>query len=228
MANFQIKDFTSGLAVKIRAFLVNTDENVSVHNLVDTANAEVLGTVTALPTANTVLGRLKDLLSLIVLVGRNALYATGTNGFIASPFTLISSTELSGIASGNTVVSANSGTSGKFSQANFGSAKKGLIYFTAAGAFTPTAGGCIAGWWLHSFDGGTTFERTHANNALPRAPDWIIPFEAAALANADVVYASGIVALPADTCKVFIQQLSGASTSANNHTISCAPIAELI
>lgn len=72
MANFQIKDFTSGLAVKIRAFLVNTDENVTVHNLVDTANAEVLGLVTANPAANTVLGRLKDLLSLIVL-------ATGSN-----------------------------------------------------------------------------------------------------------------------------------------------------
>lgn len=42
------------------------------HVLYDSAEAEVLGTVTASPTANTVLGRLKDLLSLIVL-------AAGTN-----------------------------------------------------------------------------------------------------------------------------------------------------
>jgi hypothetical protein len=46
MANFQIKDFTSGLAVKIRMFFVNTDEAVAVHSLVDTANGEILGTKT--------------------------------------------------------------------------------------------------------------------------------------------------------------------------------------
>lgn len=46
MANFQVKDFTTGLAVKIRAFLVNTDEQVAVHSLVDSANGEILGTKT--------------------------------------------------------------------------------------------------------------------------------------------------------------------------------------
>jgi len=44
----------------------------TAHVLFDTAEAEVLGLVTASPAANTVLGRLKDLLSLIVL-------AAGTN-----------------------------------------------------------------------------------------------------------------------------------------------------
>jgi hypothetical protein len=53
MANFQVKDFTSGLAVKIRAFLVNTDENVSVHSLVDTANGEILGTKTQARSTST-------------------------------------------------------------------------------------------------------------------------------------------------------------------------------
>ena len=46
MAFVSIKDFTTGLAAKLRTFLVNTDENVTVHGLVDSANGEILGTKT--------------------------------------------------------------------------------------------------------------------------------------------------------------------------------------
>lgn len=49
-----------------------TNGHMPAHALFDTAEAEVLGLVTTSPAANTVLGRLKDLLSLIVL-------AAGTN-----------------------------------------------------------------------------------------------------------------------------------------------------
>jgi hypothetical protein len=43
MAFVSIKDFTLGTAQKLRTFLVNTDENVTVHGLVDSANGEILG-----------------------------------------------------------------------------------------------------------------------------------------------------------------------------------------
>ena len=46
MAFISIKDFTTGVAAKLRTFLVNTDENVTVHGIVDTANGEILGTRT--------------------------------------------------------------------------------------------------------------------------------------------------------------------------------------
>lgn len=46
MAFISVKDFASGLAAKLRTFLVNTDENVTVHGLVDSANGEILGTKT--------------------------------------------------------------------------------------------------------------------------------------------------------------------------------------
>jgi len=43
MAFVSVKDFTTGLAAKLSTWLVNTDENVTKHGLVDSANAEVLG-----------------------------------------------------------------------------------------------------------------------------------------------------------------------------------------
>lgn len=46
MSFVSVKDFTTGLAAKLRTFLVNTDENVTVHGLVDSANGEILGTKT--------------------------------------------------------------------------------------------------------------------------------------------------------------------------------------
>lgn len=46
MAFISVKDFTTGIAAKLRTFLVNTDENVTVHGLVDSANGEILGTLT--------------------------------------------------------------------------------------------------------------------------------------------------------------------------------------
>ena len=155
------------------------------------------------------------------------LHAVGTSGFLVTPFTLISSTELSAKTAGQTSLSAASGTSGVFSQTNFGSARKGLIYLTVVtAAWTPTAGGNLTGWFLHSYDGGTNFEALTTNVAVPRAPDFIIPFTAAALNVGDKIFANGMVDLPFDSCKVVIQNNSGATTGTGNHTITCAPVSE--
>ena len=162
----------------------------------------------------------------------NFLHATGTNGFIVSPFNLFNNTDAAfdGLVNGNTVTSANAGTSGKFNQTNFGSAQMGLIWLVVGDvAWTPTAGGNLTGWWIHSTDGGTTFENTDSNVAIPRAPDFIIPFTAAALNTSDVIFAQGIVLLPWDTVKVYVQNNSGSTmgnTTTTHAQLFCGPVAD--
>ncbi len=44
MSFFSIKDFTTGVAAKIRSVLVNTDENLPAHVIQDTAGNDIMGT----------------------------------------------------------------------------------------------------------------------------------------------------------------------------------------
>lgn len=159
----------------------------------------------------------------------NFLHAAGTNGFIVTPFSLMT-TELNTLTNGSTVISSVNGTSGKFNQTSFGSAQRCRIWITLGGNFaaTPAAGANIAGWWNFSTDGGTTFEDTNANTAIPRPPDFVIPLVAAAYAASDVVYAIGAPLLPWETCKVWIQNNAGASASlaASGNILTCAPVAD--
>lgn len=46
MSYFSVKDFTTNVAAKIRSVLVNTDENIPVHILQDSAGNEIFGTKT--------------------------------------------------------------------------------------------------------------------------------------------------------------------------------------
>lgn len=151
----------------------------------------------------------------------NFLEAPGTNGFITAPFALMGTTDLSGLANGNGVTS----TAAALSQTTFANAIWTLIYFQAAGAFTPTAGGYLAGWWLQSDNGGTNFEKVVANTDLPRPPDFIIPMYVSAYASGDRTWASGIVKAPFPGCKAFVMNHAGVSLSANNHLIQAAPVA---
>lgn len=148
----------------------------------------------------------------------------GTNGFIATPFNLFS-TELNTLTNGSTATSSVGGTSGVYSQTNFANAQKTLVYFQAGGAFTPTAGGCLAGWWLYSDDGGTHFEKTVSSTALPRAPDFLIPLFASAYASGDRAW--GYVSrAPWPSCKVYVQNNAGASLPSSGNLILAAPVAE--
>jgi len=97
--------------------------------------------------------------------------------------------------------------------------------------WTPTAGACITGWFLQSTDGGTTFEALVASPsttvpAVARPPDFIIPFEAAALSAASVKFAMGPVPLPWGSCKVTVQNMTGATLGTGAHTIYCGPVAD--
>lgn len=146
------------------------------------------------------------------------------SGFLVSPFNLMT-TELNALGSGANVVSSVGGASGVFDQSNFGQAIFGAITFKAGGAFTVVAGGYIAGWFLFSPDGGTTYEKVTAAVDLPRPPDFIIPLPTGATASNDLFQASGLIRLPWWTTKIYVGNRTGVALSASGHVIQCAPVA---
>jgi len=148
----------------------------------------------------------------------------GTSGFLVAPFNVMS-TELNALANNNSALSSVGGTSGVFTQASWGSGIWGEAHFLSGGTFTPSAGGYIAGWFLYSQDGGTTFEKTFSNTDLPRSPDLIIPFANAALAANDVVQASGIIRLPWWSTKLFVVQHTGGALPATGNLIKLGSVA---
>lgn len=157
--------------------------------------------------------------------------AAGTNGFIATPFNLLSTEAgFGGLANGSAVTSSVGGASGVFTQTNFAQAIWGRHFFVSGGAFTPTAGGVLAIWYLESYNGGTTYEGAVAipsttAMALPRAPDVIIPLDAVALASGTIKPAGGFQKLPWETCKVVLQNLSGATLPSSGNLLLCGPVA---
>jgi len=154
----------------------------------------------------------------------NFLLATGTNGFIATPFNL-QTTELNALGSGANAVSSVGGTSGVFTQTNFASAIWCAVHFKSGGAFTPTTGGYLAGWWLYSPDGGSTFEKVVSATDQPRPPDFVIPLFASAYATNDIAQSSGIVRCPWWSTKAYIGNRSGASLPATGNVIQAGPVA---
>jgi hypothetical protein len=154
----------------------------------------------------------------------NFLEYAGTNGFLAAPFNLMS-TELNTLASGSGATSSVGGTSGVFTQTNWSSGILGVVHFASGGAFTPTSGGYIAGWFLYSPDGGTTYELTVSNTDMPRSPDFIIPLFASAYASGNVAQSSGLIRIPWWTNKVYVMNHSGAALPSSGNLIKGASVA---
>ena len=146
------------------------------------------------------------------------------SGFLVAPFNLMT-TELNALASGANAISSVGGTSGVFTQTNFGSGIFGVIHFVAGGAFTVVAGGYIAGWFLYSPDSGSTFERVTAALDMPRSPDFVIPLATGATTTGDVFQSTGLVRLPWWSTKVYVGNRSGIALSASGHIIQCGPVA---
>jgi hypothetical protein len=157
-------------------------------------------------------------------VATNFLQAAGTNGFIPTPFNL-QSTELNALANGSSAVSSVGGTSGAFTQSNTANAIWGEIALTlGTGTYTPSAGGYVAGWFLYSPDGGSSYETTASNTDLPRSPDFIIPV-LTSYSTGGLAQASGIVRLPWWSFKVFTVNHSGATLPATGNLIKLGPVA---
>jgi len=156
----------------------------------------------------------------------NFLDTAGTGGFIQTVFNLMT-TELNALASGSAATSSVGGTSGVFTQSSWSNAIWGSAYFLAGGAFTPTAGGYLAGWFLLSPDNGSTFETLISTPsttvlALGRSPDFIVPtYEGgAAWANTNFRVQQGrYCKLPWESHKIVVQNLSGAALPATGNTL---------
>lgn len=153
----------------------------------------------------------------------NFLEATGTGGFIATPFNLLS-TELNSLASASSATSSVGGTSGVFTQTNNASAIFGQPYFVAGGALTPTQNGYLAGWFMFSPD-GLGFEKVVLNTDLPRPPDFVIPLFNSAYALNDIQQSPDIVRLPWWSYKVFLVNHAGVALPATGNLVKIGPVA---
>lgn len=152
------------------------------------------------------------------------LYNPGTNGFTSTPYNLLSS-ELNSLANNTIVTSSVGGTSGVFSQTNTGNAMLGAIYFVAGGAFTPTQGGYLLGWFSRSPDGGTNFEKSLAAVGLARSPDFIIPLQVTAYATSDIAWCQDPeVRLPFESNKIILLNASGVTLPASGNLIKLGPV----
>lgn len=153
----------------------------------------------------------------------NFIHQAGTGGFLGTAVNLIAGSELNNLANNGTVTSANS-----FSQSNFASAQLAYLMLTVitAGWNVVTSGGNIAGWFLLS-DDGTNFEATVSGSGLARTPDFVIPLPLVSPIAAGRYFAVGpAVPVPWSPFKVFLQNITGAATSSNNHTLKAYPVAD--
>jgi len=137
----------------------------------------------------------------------NFLEATGgsTAGYFSAVTTLMS-TEIVSLGSSLTA----KGTTTFTSSGSFGQAIWGEVAVIWGGSITPVAGGYIAGWFLRSPDGGTTFETTPSSATPPaRSPDFTIPLSTIAYANGNVVYGNGLVKMPWSPVQIEVQNNAG-------------------
>lgn len=144
----------------------------------------------------------------------NFLEAAGTGGLITPATTVAWVTALASLANG-----AASTSSTVFSQSTFSNAQKLQAWFiNGTASFTPIAGGNLSFWWLMSTDGGTTFETLVATPsstvaALPRAPNFVIPFDVAAFASGNIRMAQGPFRYPYLGAKLVVQNNTGVTLS---------------
>jgi hypothetical protein len=155
---------------------------------------------------------------------------SGNNGLLEAAFNLLT-TELESLASGSVIVSSVGGSSGLFTNSNTAQAILAELYLMLGNPGIGSAlssGANLAGWFLTSPDGGTTFESTSA--APPRAPDFIVPLPATTITggSTQLFKAQGPVILPALEFKVLVQNNAG-QTFGNGGTtapyLKCAPYA---
>ena len=139
--------------------------------------------------------------------------------------------EASALTNGSAVTSSYWNATGVFRQsADMLEALFSSVFFMAGGAFTPSAGGVLSGWWLPSFDGGTTFEAAISTPsstvaAISRGPDFIIPLDNAAYAAGNIRWAAGRLVRPPPESffKTIVQNNSGV-TMPSTWMIAAGPV----
>lgn len=149
----------------------------------------------------------------------NFLWNSGTsnNGLLVTALALETS-ELNTLTNGSTALSSVGGSSGAFNQSNTAQAMWADLFLTLGAIGSALAAGAnIAGWFVLSYDGGTTFEATAT--ALSRPPDFLIPLPASTISAASVAKASGKVLMPALPFKVLTQNNTGQSLASSANTL---------
>ena len=140
------------------------------------------------------------------------LWDTGTsnNGMSGGSSLTLMTTELNSLVNNAFATSSVGGASGVFTCANTNAAMLGEIFLNVGNpgmAGAPNAGGCFAGWFLLSYDGGTTFE-TAAD--VVRSQDFYIPLYSGGTPGSGTVFkADGPVQLPSLKFKVYLANVSG-------------------
>lgn len=164
----------------------------------------------------------------------NFLHTAGTGGVIGTARTVTAAAWLASLASGGSATSDTTADTGVFSQSSFSNCIWGMAEFShITNTLTPTAGGCLACWFLGSRDDGSTFESagvtTHSTTvpAVARAPDFIIPLYTGGTATtAGNLFHSPRFRLPNVKAKIILQNMSGAAFSAHNHTLTIFGVAD--
>lgn len=168
--------------------------------------------------------------SSITLLTATSSTLTGTAVSVYN-FPVLVGGEASALTTGTALTSSYWNNTGiiRISPADLDQGIQGDIWFQSGGAFTPSVNGFLAGWFLPSFDGGTTFETAISTpsatvSALPRAPDFTIALDNAAHAAGNVRYAQGrfIAPLPTVPFKTIVQNFSGV-TMPSTWMIAAAP-----
>jgi len=156
----------------------------------------------------------------------NFLWLPGTsnNGLTAAAKTLLADTsEMASLTNTSYVVSSVSGASGIFTNADTNQAIWAQLFLTLGAIGSAlSAGANLAGWFLRSYDGGTTFEQ--ASVAPPRSPDFLIPLPATTIGAATVWGSGSLVILPALKYKVGIQNNTGQTLAATGNLLRAAPV----
>ena len=127
------------------------------------------------------------------------------------------------IAAGAALTSSYWNATGVVRPADTNQALFADIMFLNGGGWTPGVGQTITGWFLRSYDGGTTFESAIATpgttvSAISRAPDFVISLDNGSYAVGGIRMAPGIL-LPSEPFKTIIQ---------NNGTVATGTAAAII
>lgn len=164
----------------------------------------------------------------------NFLHTAGTNGYLGTQRVVTWTTALNNLASGSRAISDTTADTGLFSQSSFSNAPFCVAWFKCiTTGWTPTAGGAFACWFLMSTDGGTTFEvesRTTPSTTVPavaRPPDFMIPVYTGgtAISANDILFSQPFQA-PWPSCKLIVQNLTGAALAAQAHTLTIAGVCD--
>jgi hypothetical protein len=129
--------------------------------------------------------------------------------------------EASALTNGSAVTSSYWNNTGIFTQTHIDFGLQADCWFMTGGAFTPSLGGHLDGWFLESWDGGTNFGGQIATAsatvpALARPPDFTIPLDNAAYAVQNSARVAGriVAPLPVVPFKVRVQTMAGVTMPA--------------